>query len=333
MWACREPGSVRAMNTSAEARGPTTAELVCAALRHATASAPHGLRAERLPVGYGHENWRVFDTDGGRWLVKIAERMRSPLRMENAVAAQRLAAGGGVLVPEIVGFETGSDLLGRPYCVQRWVDGSDAGTALAKLAPAARRALGASLGVQVARMHTIESDWVGEGVLPSLRLPGWRPYAHAQTDRLRTLNLRHVSLDLPTLDAAAAGCHRLADVVDVGFRPGLAHRDLWPPNVILAADGTVAALLDFEHARFTDPAWDLVKLDLLFLRSHPDIDATFRAAYRGLRGWDGAFDVRIRLCFGLELLRGLPYFHAEFPNAGMAAMLESELRQWLDTRA
>lgn len=320
------------MNATPEPARPATAELVCDAFRHATKAASHTLRAERIPLGFGHENWRIFDADGDRWLVKIAERMRSPLRMENAVAAQTLAAGGGVRVPEIVGFEIGPNPLGRPYCVQRWVDGVDAQTALATLAPTERLAFGTSLAGEVARLHAVDSDWVGEGVLPSLRLAGWRPYVHAQTERLRKMNALYGSLDAPTLDAAVAECHCLGDSVDVSFRPGLAHRDLWPPNVILAGDGTVAALLDFEHARFTDTAWDLVKLDLLFLRTHPDIAAAFHDAYRRARPWDDALELRIRLCFGLELLRGLPYFRAEFPDAGMAAMLDAELRRWLVVR-
>lgn len=320
------------MNAKPEPARPATAELVCHAFRHATKTTTRTLRAERLPVGFGHENWRIFDSEGGRWLVKIAERMKTPLRMENAVAAQRLAAAGGVRVPEIVGVEIGSEQLGRPCCVQRWVDGIDAETALASLAPTERLAFGASLAAEIVSLHAIESDWVGEGVLPSLRLAGWRPFVHAQAERLREMNSRHGSLDASTLIAAVAECHRLGDCVDVSFRPGLAHRDLWPPNVILAGDGTVAALLDFEHARFTDTAWDLVKLDLLFLRTHPDIAAAFHSAYGAARRWDDAFDLRIRLCFGLELLRGLPYFRAEFPNADMAAMLDAELRRWLATR-
>ena len=317
------------MTPSSEPRSGASADLVCEGFRRATGTSPHGLRAERLAVGYGHENWRVFDAADGRWLVKIAERLRSPQRMENAVAAQRLAAAGGVRVPEILGFETDAEPFGRPYCVQRWVDGTDAEAAVPSMGAAERLVFGSNLGTEVARLHSVASDWVGEGVLPSLRLEGWRPYVHAQAERLRALNVRHASLDGPALDAAVHECHRLADVVDEGFRPGLAHRDLWPPNIVVAAGGRVAALLDFEHARFTDPAWDLVKLDLLFLRPHPDIAAQFRGTYAAARGWDDAFDLRIRLCFGLELLRGLPYFRAEFPSAAMAALLDTELRRWL----
>ena len=43
------------------------------------------------------------------------------------------------------------------------------------------------------------------------------------------------------------------------MRAALVHRDLYPPNT-LVADGRFRCLLDFEHARATDAITDFVKL-------------------------------------------------------------------------
>ena len=136
------------------------------------------------------------------------------------------------------------------------------------------------------------------------------------------------------LEAVRTECDRLVREVVVDFPPSLVHGDLHPRNVVVdraepSGALRLAALLDFEHARFLDPAWDFVKLDLWVFAPHPDLEAPFRAAYRAARGESESFRSRVRLCGGLEILRALPYFGAEFPDEAMFDSFFTALERWL----
>lgn len=310
----------------------TDAAAVLGAFRRTVGIDPPGLRAERLHAGFGHENWRVrADGDAGGWLLKIASPLRPrPMKVENNVAAQRLAAAHGVRVPEVVGIGLDPAPLGRPFYVQRWIDGDDAEAALPRMTSDERAAFAAAYGRAVARLHGILGDFFGEGVLPALRVPGWKEWCRARLVALRRMNTDAGVLETSALDAALAECAALVEEIDVDFAPALAHRDLYPRNLVVGPPATASgppevALLDFEHARFTDPAWDFAKLEFWNFTPHPDLAAPFFAAYRDVHGWSDAFETRIRLCRGMELLSAFPWFGVECPSEEMLAVARAAL--------
>jgi aminoglycoside phosphotransferase (APT) family kinase protein len=315
----RRVGDHRAMGEM-ESADP---QRVVDAFRNATNLAPQTLAASRLDVGYGHENWQLADDAGNRWILKIAERERRTVKVENNVAAQRRAAAHGVRVPEVIALCLDPEPLGRPFYVQRWVEGTDAEVALAAMSAAERAFFAAEYGTEVARLHAITDTHFSEGVLAALRHAGWKEYCVARLDLLRKVNFDAGVLDPTTLAATLLTCGRLVEEMTVDFAPGLAHLDLYPRNVVVSPTGHLAALLDFEHSRFTDPAWDFVKLETWNFRVHPDLAQPFLAAYRAERGWSDGWDARLRLCRGLEYLVAIPYFATRFRD-------DAALRVFLD---
>lgn len=309
-------------------------DAVCGAFRTLTGLAPDGLRAERLAAGWSHENWRVADGAGARWLLQVARRRADPARTVHRVAMQRLAASRGVRVPEIVAVDADGVVLGAPCVVQRWVEGRDAAEALAAADPAAVAVFASSLGAEVARLHAIEGG-AFEAAEPAGRgVPAWEEFVGHRVTQLRALHARLPTVPDALAEAACARCIRLLADLPAAFAPAFAHRDLHLPNVVCAEDGSVAAFLDFEHARFTDPAWDFVKLEFYVFADHPAAAGPLTSAYLAARG-PAAGDVlgaRLDLCRGLEYLRALPYFGAEFPDAGMHRRILDATERWLAGR-
>jgi aminoglycoside phosphotransferase (APT) family kinase protein len=117
-----------------------------------------------------------------------------------------------------------------------------------------------------------------------------------------------------------------AALVDI-VQPGLTHLDLYLPNV-LTRRGRLAALLDFEHARWWDPAADFVKLAMWVFEQHPGARTPFWAGYAAAGGRLPAGAARVRVCAGLEWLSGLLYWH-QAGDLGMYADYHQRLHAWL----
>ena len=101
------------------------------------------------------------------------------------------------------------------------------------------------------------------------------------------------------------------------------HGDFAPINVILAADGSVAALLDFEHAGIGDPLMDVAWWGWVVRHHHPDAWAaawpTFCAAAGADPARDGPF-LRALVLDGLS-------------RRATAAVDEHDHEQWLERLA
>lgn len=245
-------------------------------------------------------------------LIKVAREPAEILRLETTAAAVAAARAAGVPAPEILG--TGIDALldGRPYLVQRYWPGVDGEDAWASLATAQREAFLASWGQATARLHTVRGARFTEGAVDDARGADWAAHVEIRTENLKRYN-RRAGVVAPADVAAAVGeIRRLAAATADVVTPTLVHRDLFLRNT-LAHGGRFAAILDFEHARYTDAAVEFVKLGLLLFEKHPGSEAAFMAGYGAL---PARFDERLRAALGLELLGGIPFFarnemHAE----------------------
>jgi aminoglycoside phosphotransferase (APT) family kinase protein len=118
---------------------------------------------------------------------------------------------------------------------------------------------------------------------------------------------------------------RVSDLV----RAALSHGDLHTPNT-LVNDGRFVAILDFEHAKFWDAVFDFVKLRMWTFESQPGSEAPFMEGYQSTAPPLDRFEDRLRVCTGLELLAGLPYWK----KSGEEGLLEdymSRFERWLDS--
>jgi hypothetical protein len=77
-----------------------------------------------------------------------------------------------------------------------------------------------------------------------------------------------------------------------------------------------------------DPVYDFVKLHMWVFEPFPDAAAPFWSGYTAVCGHPERFEERLRVCMGLELLAGFPYWKRH----GQLNLLEDyrvRLNRWL----
>ncbi len=82
------------------------------------------------------------------------------------------------------------------------------------------------------------------------------------------------------------------------------HGDFAPINVIVGADGEIAALLDFEHARAASPVVDVAWWGWVVRHHHPEAWAAAWPTFRAAAGVEpGVTDADLHALALLELAR------------------------------
>jgi aminoglycoside phosphotransferase (APT) family kinase protein len=221
--------------------------------------------AERVPaldrplafdlIAGGHSNltYRVTDAAGRRWVLR-----RPPLGLVLATAhdmgrEHRIisALAGHVPVPPVVGLCTDEAVNGAPFYVMDFVEGTVVRdvTEARELTLDQRRRAGESLIEVLVAIHDVDVDAVGLGELGrkeaylERQLKRW----HGQWEKSRTR-------DLPVVDDVH---RRLVAAIPEQGPAAIVHGDYRLDNCMLAADGSVAAVLDWELCTLGDPLADL----------------------------------------------------------------------------
>lgn len=214
------------------------------------------LGARPIAGGASLETWAVDALVGGepRALVlrmDLATNMNpEALGRAQEFAVLAAACAAGVLAPQPRWCDPTGAALGRPFFLMDRVEGESIGTRVVRRPElaAARAALPAQLGEQLARIHAI--DPAG---LPFLPHPaaGLSPAAHALVG-VRAL-LAHVGYTSPALEY---GLRWLEQHAPAGGRRVLVHGDFRVGNLLVGPDG-LAAVIDWEFAHLGDPHEDL----------------------------------------------------------------------------
>ncbi len=213
------------------------------------------LAYERVGLGQSNLTYLVTDAKGSR-LVLRRPPMGQLLASAHDVAREHriLSAlqAGDVPLPVVHGLCEDPAVADRPVLVVSFVDGlvledrSDA----EGLAPAARHALGLSLGDTLTRIHATDLERVGLADLAS-----HKPYAARQLKRWAGQWELSRTRDLADLDRLTTRLHEHEP------EPGevtLVHGDSHLSNVIVDPVGArVRAILDWELATLGDPLADL----------------------------------------------------------------------------
>jgi aminoglycoside phosphotransferase (APT) family kinase protein len=222
---------------------------------------PHveGDLAFRLIAG-GHSNltFDVRDEDDGHWVLR-----RPPLGQVLATAhdmgrEHRIIAALGstpVPVPDVVGLCRDESVIGAPFYVMDFVDGTVIRdeAAAARLDPAQRRRASESLVDVLAAIHSVDVDAVGLGDLG--RRDGYverqlrRWYGQYQGSKEQVSGM-----DFPAVDEVHA---LLSSRVPVQHDVAIVHGDYRLDNCMLAEDGSIAAVLDWELCTLGDPLADV----------------------------------------------------------------------------
>jgi aminoglycoside phosphotransferase (APT) family kinase protein len=211
--------------------------------------------ATLIAGGRSNLTYRLHDSRGRDYVLRRPP-LGSVLPSAHDMAREARIIGAleatGVPVPRNHGYCADPSVIGAPFYVMNFVAGrvvatDDEGTTL----PRAARVTASEQMIDVlASIHLLDVDEIGLGRLSRGRedyvcrqLRRWHRQFHSSTDR-----------HLPLVDEV----HR---ALSAGVPPqrytGLVHGDYRPGNVLLAADGSVEAVLDWELATLGDTMADL----------------------------------------------------------------------------
>ena len=208
--------------------------------------------------GRSNLTFRVEDAEGKAWALRrpplhhvlpTAHDMSREYRLIDALGP------AGIPVPATVGLCTDEAVNERPFYVMEFVEGHilrSAPEAEAAFDVATRHAVGDHMADTLAALHDVDPDAVGLGDLGrhegyiERQLKRWR----GQYDQMQVEGVDHGGLVERVSD-------ELARRIPKQQRTSVVHGDYRMDNVVLADDGTVRAILDWEICTLGDPLADL----------------------------------------------------------------------------
>jgi aminoglycoside phosphotransferase (APT) family kinase protein len=223
------------------------------------------LRAVSLRGGLSHATHRLTDGSSSWVLRSVTES--APLHREYRVLTA--LRNSGVPIPTPLAFCDDDNVLGRPFLLLEWVDGTVHHTAGAGLTAQTARDLSLQVVDTLVRLHRLPPP-------PGLGAADPAKYLIRQLDRWRRLAPNSLDGLFITLRAT----------VPQSGPAALIHGDYHPGNIVFrhGAPASVAAVLDWELATIGDPLADLGLL---------------------IACWAGPGDPRNPLARGLEHVPGL----------------------------
>ena len=208
--------------------------------------------------GRSNLTFRVEDAAGNAWALR-----RPPLHhvlptahdMSREYRLMHSLGPAGIPVPVTVGLCTDESVNERPFYVMEFVEGHilrSAPEAEAAFDEATRRGIGDHMADTLAALHDVEPGAVGLGDLGrhegyiERQLKRWR----GQYDQMQVEGVDHDGL----VDRVSDD---LARRIPKQQRTSVVHGDYRMDNVVLAGDGSVRAILDWEICTLGDPLADL----------------------------------------------------------------------------
>jgi aminoglycoside phosphotransferase (APT) family kinase protein len=207
-------------------------------------------------VGEGQSNltFRVEDAAGRAVVLRrppLGEILASAHDMDREHRILTGLAGAGARVPQPLAACDDPDVTGAPFYVMEHVDGVilTKVKAAEELAPAARAKAARSLVQTLTELQSVDLDAAG---LADFK----RPESLASRQLRRWTRQWHASKteELPVVEEVA---ERLAEQMPEEHESVLVHGDYRLDNAVLAADGEVKAVLDWELCTVGDPLADV----------------------------------------------------------------------------
>jgi aminoglycoside phosphotransferase (APT) family kinase protein len=208
--------------------------------------------------GRSNLTFRVEDADGRAWALRrpplhhvlpTAHDMTREYRLIDSLGPV------GIPVPVALGLCTDEAVNERPFYVMEFVEGHilrSAPQAVAAFDEATRRSVGDHMADTLAALHDVDPDAVGLGDLGrhegyiERQLKRWR----GQYEQMQVEGVDHGGLVGRVSD-------ELARRIPKQQRTSVVHGDYRMDNVVLADDGWVRAILDWEICTLGDPLADL----------------------------------------------------------------------------
>jgi len=264
-------------------------------------------------IGGGRSNltFRVVDAGGHAWALR-----RPPLHhvlptahdMSREYRLMHSLGPAGIPVPVTVGLCTDESVNERPFYVMEFVEGHilrSAPEAEAAFDEATRRGIGDHMADTLAALHDVEPGAVGLGDLGrhegyiERQLKRWR----GQYDQMQVEGVDHDGL----VDRVSDD---LARRIPKQQRTSVVHGDYRMDNVVLAGDGSVRAILDWEICTLGDPLADLGLL-MVYWADRSDQTAVLGLSPTTAKGFSTRAEVLERYGSASDLdISGIGYYMA-----------------------
>ena len=288
------------------------------------------LRFELITGGHSNLTFRVIDARDRRCVLRrpplgaVIATAHDMAREHRIIAA---LADTDVPVPPALALCEDAAVNGAPFYVMAFVEGhvlADAEQVEAFFEPASRPRIAGSLIEVLAALHQVDIDAVGLGDLGRREA-----YLARQLRRWRTQWEKTRTRELPVMDEVHDLLEKTAPP-QVGA--SIVHGDYRLGNTLTAADGHVAAVLDWELCTLGDPLADLGYLLNGWARPGEDDPSARRGAARAPT-LAGGFPVRDELMRRYRELTGrdlarIDYYRA-FQYWRFAAIVEGVMARYM----
>jgi len=258
------------MGPSGEVRGIDQEE-VSAWLAHHIEGATAPFSFELIAGGRSNLTYRVTDAAGRTFALRRPPVSHVLATAHDVVREHRLLSAlnpAGVPTPRPLGCSPDASVNGAPFFVMDFVEGhvlrTDADADLLSLE--VRAQIGPEIAGTLAGLHAIDPEAVGLGDLArkdayvARQLKRWRGQLEAMT----------LEGETHTAAVLALGDH-LAEAIPEQQAVALVHGDYRLDNLVLADDGSVAAILDWELCTLGDPLADLGLLWVYWLEPDDEL--------------------------------------------------------------
>jgi len=238
---------------------------------HHVPEAERPLRFERLAGGRSNLTYAVQDAGARRWALRrppLGARLGSAHDMSREWRAISALADTEVPVPPPVALCEDEEVIGAPFYVMGFVDGlilRERELAERSFDEAQRRAVGNRVVDTLVAIHAVDPDSVGLGDLGrkeryvERQLRRW----HGQWEQSKTR-------ELPVVDRVHA---ELSRRIPEQGPATIVHGDYRLDNMIVARDGTIAAVVDWELCTLGDPLADVGLLRVYWAERGDDLIA------------------------------------------------------------
>jgi aminoglycoside phosphotransferase (APT) family kinase protein len=213
------------------------------------------LEFDRISGGRSNLTYSVRDADGSAWALRrppLGKRLASAHDMAREYRIVSSLAPTDVPVPPAIGLCEDDSVNGAPFYVMGWVEGPilrSREEAESQFGESDRYAIGERVVDTLVAIHAVDPDEVGVGDLGrkedyvQRQLRRW----HGQWEKSKTR-------ELPVVDDVH---RRLSERVPDQGPATIVHGDYRLDNMILAASGEVAAVVDWELCTLGDPLADV----------------------------------------------------------------------------
>ena len=272
-----ESGSVHAVDDeSAASRGPVSApegidaERVSDWLVAEVKGVKPPLRFELIAGGRSNLTYKVTDDAGASFALRrppLSHVLPTAHDMAREYVVITALGATSVPVPVTYGLCQDETVNGRPFYVMEFVDGyiiRDPRVAESALDPPARRRASESMAKTLASLHAVDVDDVGlgnfarrDGYIERQLRRWYEQYRNSQVEGGGSGTIVDSDTIVRTGTIVGTVHDRLAAAVPPQVSTAIVHGDYRLDNAVLAPDGTVRAVLDWEICTLGDPLADM----------------------------------------------------------------------------